>query len=209
MAIKDTLVIKISKTTAFRVKSFNKGNSYDENIIAFLDYFERTGLNPWSLKEHPIELTMKGFDRTIAALKSIEKNNLKKFIEIEKVLKPLADWVQNGFSNNAGNKITIGDNEDQILEEELQNLVYLNQNMTSKIKELEEEVRSKNAEIHELLHSYSVNESTKINTINNRVAELTNRLEESVKKNHFGSDYSIKSSDLAFIMQSLKNINLV
>ncbi|MGO1521346.1 MAG: BfmA/BtgA family mobilization protein, partial [Sphingobacterium sp.] len=66
MNTKDYQVVRLSKLTAQRIKLFNKGNSYDENINAFLDYFDRTGANPWSLKEHPIEITMKGFDRTIA-----------------------------------------------------------------------------------------------------------------------------------------------
>ena len=52
MAISQTQVIKLSKITAQRVKAYHKGNSYDENISIFLDYFERTGVNPALLKKN-------------------------------------------------------------------------------------------------------------------------------------------------------------
>src|SRR5690606_21964038 len=91
--------VRLSKSTAVRVKSFNKGNSYDENIRAFLDYFERTGVNPWMLKEHPIETTMKGFDRVIAILKSIEKN------KIDVINNRLKDFDMAGFFKKFDDKM--------------------------------------------------------------------------------------------------------
>src|SRR5690606_11520007 len=98
-----------------------------------------------------------GFDRIIAILKSIEKTKIdvtmKKLIDIESLLRPLADWVQNGVRENHdpiknGDQI-IGEGEGQITEEELQALVDLNQNLTAKVEELENEIRQKNSEIYE------------------------------------------------------------
>ncbi|MGO1245467.1 BfmA/BtgA family mobilization protein [Sphingobacterium sp. JB170] len=216
MNTKDYQVVRLSKLTAQRIKLFNKGNSYDENINAFLDYFDRTGANPWSLKEHPIEITMKGFDRTIAILKSIEKTkidvSMKKLLDIESLLRPLADWVQKGVAEKEDyTKIDnqlVGEGEGQITEEELQTLVNLNQNLTAKVEELEEEIRQKNSEIYELTNSSSGQNSEEVSNIRQRISEISKRLEEGARKSSFGNDFSIKSTDLNFVVQSLKNISL-
>lgn len=200
--------IRVNQITANRIKFLNKSNSYEENIVACLDYFDRTGVNPFLLKEHPIEVTMKGFDRTIAVLKGVEKSNLKKFIDIENLLKPLAEWVQKGFPNHVENSVSIGNDEDQISEEELQAIVNLNQSLTTKVDELEKEIKLKNMEIFNLINSETSNNSNEVNLIKGHISDLTKRLEESVKKSNFGNDYSIKYSDLSFIIQSLKNLDL-
>lgn len=181
-----------------------------------MDYFDRTGANPWSLKEHPIEITMKGFDRTIAILKSIEKTkidvSMKKLLDIESLLRPLADWVQKGVAEKEDyTKIDnqlVGEGEGQITEEELQTLVNLNQNLTAKVEELEEEIRQKNSEIYELTNSSSGQNSEEVSNIRQRISEISKRLEEGARKSSFGNDFSIKSTDLNFVVQSLKNISL-
>ena len=102
----------------------------------------------------------------------------------------------------------IGEGEGQITEEELQALVDLNQNLTAKVEELENEIRQKNSEIYELSNSNSGQSSEQIKNIRQRISEISKRLEEGARKSSFGNDFAIKSNDLNYVLQSLKNINL-
>lgn len=206
--------IRVSKLTKQRIKAMAKGSSYEENIVAFLDYFERTGINPKSLKEHPIDVTIKGFDRMIAILKSIEKTKLdtsmKKLINIENLLSPLADWVQNGMAGtnnkNPDTGSVIGEGKNQVSEEELTAIVEMNQNLNNKIDELEEEIKKKNSEIFELSNSGGSTDSEEMKAIIKRISDITKRLEDGARKASFGNDYTLKSADYTYILQSLKNV---
>ncbi|MEN5058911.1 BfmA/BtgA family mobilization protein [Sphingobacterium kitahiroshimense] len=214
---KNDSAIRLTEATKQRLKAFNKSNSYEENLVILLEYFDRTGINPSSLKEHPIDVTMKGFDRMIAILKSIEKTkidvSMKKLIDIEKLLSPLAEYVQNAFEQNSNNsnnsKIlgnVIGENEDQITEEELKAIVEMNLDLNNKIDDLEEELRKKNQQIFELSNSDSNGKSEESVALKQNISTIAKRLEEGARKASFGNDYTIKLADYNFIIQSLKNI---
>lgn len=211
---KNDSAIRLTEATKQRLKAFNKSNSYEENLVILLEYFDRTGINPSSLKEHPIDVTMKGFDRMIAILKSIEKTkidvSMKKLIDIEKLLSPLAEYVQNTFGQNSNNQKkfgnVIGEDEGQITEEELKAIVEMNQDLNNKIDELEEELRKKNQQIFELSNSESKGTSEDSVALKQNISTIAKRLEEGARKASFGNDYTIKMADYNFIIQSLKNL---
>jgi|GEM_PF-2025636 len=214
MTKKNDSAIRLTEATKQRLKSFNKSNSYEDNLIMLLEYFERTGINPSSLKEHPIDVTMKGFDRMIAILKNIEKTKLdvsmKKLIDLEKVLSPLVDYVQKSFGQNSNNQKNtghvIGEDEGQITEEELKAIVEMNQDLNERIDDLEEEMRKKNQQIFELSNSDNKGSSEESVAIKQNISTITKRLEEGARKASFGNDYTIKMADYNFIIQSLKNL---
>jgi hypothetical protein len=214
MIKKNDSAIRLTEGTKQRLKAFNKSNSYEENLVLLLEYFDRTGINPSSLKEHPIDVTMKGFDRMIAILKNIEKTkidlSMKKLIDIEKLLSPLAEYVQNTFGQNSNNHNNmghvIGEDEGQITEEELKAIVQMNQDLNDRIDDLEEELRKKNQQIFELSNSVNKGSSEEFVALKQNISTIAKRLEEGARKASFGNDYTIKMADYNFIIQSLKNI---
>lgn len=209
--------IRVTQSTKQRIKTLNKGNSYEENITAVLDYVERTGVNPWALKEHPIEVTQKGFDRIIAIQKNIEKTKIdeiiKKLVNIEKLLLPFADRVENSKetpastkerSNQEGN--LIGTEEGQITLEELTAIVETNQAQQEQIGQLQGEIKNLNGKIYELSNSKPDGGGQEVEQFKRSVSEVANVLERGARKASFGSDFTIKQADYNTVLQSLKNI---
>lgn len=214
--IKSETGIRVSRSTAVRIKSFNKSNSYEENIIAFLDYFERTGSNPFMLKEHPIEVTMKGFDRVISILKNIEKNKidvinerLRKLIEAGG-LKADNGNTEQGLKSTGGIKEGVPISEEDITVEEVEQLITLNGNLNQQIESFQLEIAALNKKIFELKESGNGgNDSLKSEhqALKKRISELAHNLEKVVKPGTFGSNMQISSADYKSIIDSLKNLS--
>lgn len=233
MSSKDYHVVRLSKSTALRVKSFNKGNSYEDNITAFLDYFERTGVNPWMLKEHPIEATMKGFDRVIAILKSIEKNKIdvinerlkdldmlnffKKFDEkvkghfdelVERKLSPLGEKLRVGGQEN-DRELSEELKREEVTLEEVQELIRV----SGEYKDKCEELQSRIDELEKEKAKLSLDAPDDIQgltdaheALKSKLNEVTRRMEKVVKPSTFGSGFQISQADYKTILDSLKNL---
>lgn len=233
MSSKDVQVVRLSKSTAVRVKSFNKNNSYDENIVAFLDYFERTGVNPWMLKEHPIEITMKGFDRVIAILKSIEKNKidvinerlkdldmlgfLKKFDDkmkghfdqiIEKKLSPIGEKLRAG-GEIEGRDLSEELKQEEVTLEEVQELIRVSNEYKEKCESLQKQVDDLERENAKIDLAKSPDIQSVLDTheaLKSKLLEIARKLEKVVKPSTFGGGYQISQADYKTILDSLKNL---
>lgn len=207
-------MLRVSKMTAQRIKSYNKGNSYDENISIFLDYFERTGVNPAHLKENSIEVTLKGFDRVISIIKSIEKIKLDPILNrvasIEKLMYDLGNAVndrsQNVSNSNSNSPNIIGGGEGQLSEEELQAILKVNADQDHKISELQKEIKRLNHEKFELSQHQSQSSGEDMENLKAGISHVIKRLDDGLKKSTFTNDYTIKYGDYKFVFDSLRNL---
>jgi len=101
--------VKIEKLTANRLNVARKGSTQDAYLLAMLDYFEATGINPLTPTLPVSEQFKSGIERVVKMIKAIERDKINLIVDTVKEIK------KGGVSLNPGEGGSTGFSEDDMV----------------------------------------------------------------------------------------------